>query len=178
MSQIALLDVAVEFGGTPIFEGASFTVSRGDRWGIVGRNGTGKTTLLNVAAGRLAPTRGAATRASGLRITLLDQHREFGANTSVWKAAAAPFADLRALERSLDDILDDNPVMDWNSLLRQDDDLPEWLTPEERALMEEELQDGLLDIAGIPPLRYFAGDEKRHLKEFIRFCRLGSFEIL
>ncbi len=103
MSQIALLDVAVEFGGTPIFQGASFTVSRGDRWGIVGRNGTGKTTLLNVAAGRLAPSRGTATRASGLRITLLDQHREFGADTTVWEAAAAPFAELRALERSLEE---------------------------------------------------------------------------
>jgi ATP-binding cassette subfamily F protein 3 len=102
LSQIALMDVAVEFGGNPIFEGASFTVSRGDRWGIVGRNGTGKTTLLNVAAGRLDPTRGAATRASGLRITLLDQHREFGPHTTVWEAAAAPFAELQALERSLE----------------------------------------------------------------------------
>jgi ATP-binding cassette subfamily F protein 3 len=70
--------------------------------GIVGRNGTGKTTLLNVAAGRLDPTKGTATRASGLRITLLDQHREFGPNTTVWEAAAAPFAELRALERSLE----------------------------------------------------------------------------
>ena len=102
MSQIALMDVAVEFAGIPIFEGASFTVSRGDRWGLVGRNGSGKTTLVNVAAGRLQPTRGAATRASGLRVTLLDQHREFGADTTVWDAAAAPFAELRALEQSLE----------------------------------------------------------------------------
>jgi ATP-binding cassette subfamily F protein 3 len=103
LSQIALLDVAVEFGGAPIFQGASFVVSRGDRWGLVGRNGTGKTTLLNVAAGRLQPSRGTATRANGLRITLLDQHREFGPDATVWEAAAAPFAELRALEKSLED---------------------------------------------------------------------------
>ena len=83
-----------------------------------------------------------------------------------------------ALERALGDISDANISMDWNLALRQDDDLPEWLSPEERAFIEEELQDGLLDIMGTSPLDYFAGNEKRHLKEFIRFCRLGSFEIL
>jgi len=83
-----------------------------------------------------------------------------------------------ALERSLDDIPDTNPPIDWNSMFQQEDDLPEWLSPEEREFIEEELQDGLLDIMGTNPLAYFAGDEKRHLKEFIRFCRLGSFEIL
>ena len=83
-----------------------------------------------------------------------------------------------ALERSLDDIPDENPPIDWNSIVQQEDDLPEWLSPEEREVIEEGLQDGLLDILGTSPLEYFAGDEKRHLKEFIRFCRLGSFEIL
>jgi hypothetical protein len=82
-----------------------------------------------------------------------------------------------ALERSLDDIPNDNVPLDWNSI-QVEDDLPEWLSPEERAIIEEELQDGLLDIMGISPVEYFAGDEKSHLKEFIRFCRLGSFEIL
>ena len=83
-----------------------------------------------------------------------------------------------ALERSLDDIPNENLPLDWMSMFRQENDLPEWLSPEERELIEEELQDGLLDIMGVHPIEYFAGDEKRHLKEFIRFCRLGSFEIL
>ena len=83
-----------------------------------------------------------------------------------------------ALERSLDDIPNEDIPVDWNSMVRPEDDLPEWLSPEEREFIEEELQDGLLDIMGMNPHQYFAGDEKRHLKEFIRFCRLGSFEIL
>lgn len=82
-----------------------------------------------------------------------------------------------ALERSLNDIPDENLPVDWSSVL-EEEDLPEWLSPEERAMVEEELQDGLLDIMGTSPLDYFAGEEKRHLKEFIRFCRLGSFQIL
>ncbi len=83
-----------------------------------------------------------------------------------------------ALERSLDDIPDENTPTDWNAAFQPEDDLPEWLSPEEREFIEEELQDGLLDILGTHPLEYFAGDEKQNLKAFIRFCRLGSFEIL
>ena len=63
-------------------------------------------------------------------------------------------------------------------MVRLEEDLPEWLSPEEQEFVEEELQEGLLDVMGTNPLEYFAGAEKRHLKQFIRFCRLGSFEIL
>jgi len=83
-----------------------------------------------------------------------------------------------SLQRSLDDISDENLPLDWGSILQLEDDLPEWLSPEEKEFIEEELQDGLLDVMGTSPFEYFAGDEKRHLKEFIRFCRLGSFEIV
>lgn len=83
-----------------------------------------------------------------------------------------------ALERSLADVSETNRRVDWDPGSWREDDLPEWLSPEECSLVEEELQDGLLDIQGIHPLTFFAGDEKRHLTSFIRFCRLGSFVIL
>ena len=83
-----------------------------------------------------------------------------------------------ALERSLDDIPGARIEPDWDFSLWLEADLPEWFSPAERDLVEEELQDGLLDIMGTPPLEFFAGDEKPHLIQFIRFCRLGSFEIL
>jgi hypothetical protein len=88
------------------------------------------------------------------------------------------FSLAAALERALGDISDTNPPMNWTSPISWEDDLPEWLSPEEKSIIEDELQDGLLDIIGTDPVEYFAGEEKRHLKEFIRFCRLGSFEIL
>jgi len=95
---------------------------------------------------------------------------------TVRKADALWLAD--ALEKSLGDISDASPKIDWNSSAWLDDDLPEWLTPEEIETIKEELTDGLLDVLGLNPLEYFAGDEKRLLKDFIRFCRLGSFKIL
>ena len=48
-----------------------------------------------------------------------------------------------ALERALNDVPDEKISTDWNSVLEWEDDLPEWLSPEERDFIEEELQDGL-----------------------------------
>lgn len=83
-----------------------------------------------------------------------------------------------ALEKALDDIPDARVEMDWNPKFWIQDDLPEWLSPSEKEMIEEGLEDGLLDITGMHPLEYFAGDEKYHLAQFIRFCKLGRFVIL
>jgi len=83
-----------------------------------------------------------------------------------------------ALETSLDDIPDFNQDMDWNGMFWPEDDLPDWLSPDERDMIEEGLESEFLDIIDIHPFEFFAGDEKRRLISFIRFCRLGSFTIL
>ena len=83
-----------------------------------------------------------------------------------------------ALEKALDDIPDSSDPIDWNPKFWIEDDLPEWLSPEERQMIEEGLEDGLLDLMGVHPLQYFAGREKYYLTRFIRFCKLGSFIIL
>ena len=103
MTQIAFAGVTVEFGATRLLESVTFTVSRGERWGIIGRNGAGKTTLFRLATGELAPTSGSVARATGLRSSLMDQQRDFAGAATVWEAAAGPFRSLLDLERSLAD---------------------------------------------------------------------------
>ncbi|MGH9128081.1 MAG: ABC-F family ATP-binding cassette domain-containing protein [Acidimicrobiales bacterium] len=56
----------VEVGGRSVVLGATFTVAAGDKVGLVGRNGAGKTSLLRVLAGEAAPVAGAVTRKGGL----------------------------------------------------------------------------------------------------------------
>ena len=104
MTQLVVADVAVEFGATTLFEKVSFTVAAGDRWGIIGRNGSGKTTLFKLLTGQLAPSRGQVARAPGVKVTLLEQHRDFGPDVrTIWDAVAGAFADLQQLEQSLHD---------------------------------------------------------------------------
>ena len=101
MTQLSISGVAVEFGATVLLTDVTFTVARGERWGIVGRNGSGKTTLFRLITRELEPTRGTVSRAPNLRISVMEQHRDFGGASTVWEAAAGPFAELFALERSL-----------------------------------------------------------------------------
>ncbi len=101
MTQIAVSNAGVEFGATRIFKGVTFTIGKGDRWAILGRNGSGKTTLFRLIIGAHEPTEGAVTRHPGLRIALLEQHRDFAGARTVWEAGAGEFADLLGLEHSL-----------------------------------------------------------------------------
>ena len=101
MSQLFVSAAGVDFGSTTVFNDITFTVGAGDRWGIVGRNGTGKTTLFRLLTGTITPTRGTVARQPGLRVALLEQHRDFGAAATVWEAAASAFAGLFELEQSL-----------------------------------------------------------------------------
>ena len=101
MTQLSMSGVGVEFGATRLLTDVTFTVASGEKWGVIGRNGTGKTTLFRLITGAMQPTRGQVTRVGGLRVSLLEQHRDFGDAVTVWDAAAGPFEELMALERSL-----------------------------------------------------------------------------
>ena len=77
MSVLQARDLAVEVGGKTILEGLSLSLRAGDKVGVVGRNGAGKTSLLKVLAGEEAPLRGSMTRRGALGHLRQDpgQHR-------------------------------------------------------------------------------------------------------
>ena len=101
MTQISISGAAVQFGATILFKDVTFTAARGERWGIIGRNGTGKTTLFRLITGHQELSAGSVSKQPGIRVSLLEQHRDFGTAATVWEAAAGQFADLLALEQSL-----------------------------------------------------------------------------
>jgi ATP-binding cassette, subfamily F, member 3 len=98
---IAVGNAGVEFGATEIFRDVTFTVAAGERWGVVGRNGTGKTTLFSLITGERRPNKGQVSRQPNIRVSLLEQHRDFAGATTLWEVAAGPFAELMRLETSL-----------------------------------------------------------------------------
>ncbi|HLI00363.1 MAG TPA: ABC-F family ATP-binding cassette domain-containing protein [Acidimicrobiales bacterium] len=92
---VDLQDVSVARPERPILDRLSVTVSDGDRLGVVGINGTGKSTLLRVVAGPLTPDGGTVRRGRGVRVGYLPQEPELPEGTVAdavgegWEAEAA-----------------------------------------------------------------------------------------
>src|SRR6201987_3504675 len=73
MSLVTLLNAHMASGERPLLDGAQLTVQAGERLGLIGRNGTGKSTLLGVLAGKPALDDGELQRREGLRLALVEQ---------------------------------------------------------------------------------------------------------
>lgn len=73
MALVSLQDVRVAFGGPELIDGVTLQIERGERVCLVGRNGTGKSTLLKIIANVIIPDSGEVIREQGVRITSLDQ---------------------------------------------------------------------------------------------------------
>ena len=73
MALITLRDACLAFGDRPLLDGAALAVRDGERLGFIGRNGTGKSTVLKIIAGLTALDEGELQRRTGLRLALLEQ---------------------------------------------------------------------------------------------------------
>jgi len=94
-------NIGISFGATELLKDITFTVGEGERWGIIGRNGAGKSSIFSVITGDRQPNVGAVARKPGMRHALLDQHRAFEGATTVWQAGAAAWREVIALEQSI-----------------------------------------------------------------------------
>jgi ATP-binding cassette subfamily F protein uup len=82
MALITLRDVTLGFRGPPVLDAANLVIDPGERVCLLGRNGTGKTSLLRLIQGELEPDRGEIARQQGLVTSMLPQEvpRDFGAS--------------------------------------------------------------------------------------------------
>lgn len=85
------------YGAQPILEGVSLTVHEGDRIGLIGRNGTGKSTLMKILAGTETPDGGIVTRKQGLRVAMLRQECSLDRSLTVDATLKAAADEIRAL---------------------------------------------------------------------------------
>jgi len=72
---VEVSNLGMELGGCTLFRGFSFTFANGQRVGIAGRNGLGKTTLLRILIGQLAPTEGTVKVGQLTKFNYVDQGR-------------------------------------------------------------------------------------------------------
>ena len=75
--------ISLEYPTKVVFENVTAGINEGDRIGVVGRNGDGKSTLLRLLAGRLQPDSGRVTRRGGVTLGMLDQSDELATGLTV-----------------------------------------------------------------------------------------------
>ncbi len=97
MALISLRTIELAFGGPPLLQEISLQIEKGDRVCLLGRNGTGKSTLLKVLAGELAPDSGIIDRQQGLRVARLDQELPLAMEGAIYQAVARGLGDIGEL---------------------------------------------------------------------------------
>ncbi|MCM3736705.1 ABC-F family ATP-binding cassette domain-containing protein [Bacillus cytotoxicus] len=83
MRMLTVENVSKSYGDKPLFDGLSFSIAEGQRAGIIGVNGTGKSTLLKIIAGAEIPDTGEMTHTRGYTISYLSQQPDFKENLTV-----------------------------------------------------------------------------------------------
>lgn len=94
MIEINFSEVAKTYGAAPVLHSVSFEIKTGDRTAIIGRNGTGKTTIFKLITGAEKPDRGQITTRHGARIGYMDQIPDFSDSVRVIDVLHAAFSDL------------------------------------------------------------------------------------
>jgi ATP-binding cassette subfamily F protein uup len=79
------------FGATPLFKNIPFTISEGDRIGLIGPNGSGKSTLIKILQGKMEPDSGEVARRKGVRLSCVEQVPMFPEDETVRSVIEAVF---------------------------------------------------------------------------------------
>ncbi|TRX03937.1 ABC transporter ATP-binding protein [Flavobacterium gawalongense] len=97
-------NLSVSFGGSYLFEEVTFRLGAGDRVGLVGKNGAGKSTMLKMLAKDFAPDSGVISQEKDLRMGFLRQDIDFEQGRTVLEEAYEAFTDIKIVEKKLAEI--------------------------------------------------------------------------
>jgi ATPase subunit of ABC transporter with duplicated ATPase domains len=104
VSLIRLNDVSIEFDGRPVLREGFLKLRAGDRIGLIGKNGTGKSSLLELVLGRLEPTAGTVDVTLGTTIGYFSQFSELDGDRSIRDILSGHFEAVHATQARLDAI--------------------------------------------------------------------------
>ena len=97
-------NLSVSFSGEYLFENVTFRIGAGDRVGLVGKNGAGKSTMLKLLSGDLEPDTGSMAIEKELRIGFLRQDIEFTPGRTVLDEAYQAFVEIKKVEADLEKV--------------------------------------------------------------------------
>jgi ATP-binding cassette subfamily F protein 3 len=161
-----------QYAGDPIFLDLALEVRAGERIGLVGPNGVGKTTLMKLLGGLESPEYGQVHIRPGIRVSLLRQQPEFGPDETLMDVARSGLASLLDLQRELEEAAQEmaeaEDEADRQRATRRYDELHERLLHQDAYSIDhrvEEILFGLhFDEADFErPARTFSGGQQSRL---------------
>lgn len=111
------------FGDRAIFNDVSFRLLKGEHIGLIGANGEGKSTFMNIITGRLMPDEGRVEWAKNVRVGYLDQHTALSEGQTIRDVLASAFDFLFGLEAQMNEICDKMGDADEQTLEQYMEDL-------------------------------------------------------
>ena len=103
---LTLNDLAFDFGGRYLYSDVNWQIKPGERIGLVGQNGTGKSTLLRIITGEYKPTEGGLSKAKDCSIGFLNQDLlSYESHDSIYHVALQAFDKALALQTEIDAIV-------------------------------------------------------------------------
>ena len=142
------------FGDRAIFEDVSFRLLKGEHIGLVGANGEGKSTFMNIITGRLMPDEGKIEWAKKVRVGYLDQHTALEKGMTIGSVLSSAFDFLYDMENEMNDIyarLGDVDEDEMNKLMDEAGTIQDMLTMHDFYMIDAKVEEvaralGLLDL--------------------------------
>lgn len=97
-------NLSISFGGETLFDEITFRLGAGDRVGLIGKNGAGKSTMLKILAGEQEPDTGQIAKDKALKIGFLKQDIDFIQGRTVLEEAQQAFVEIKEIEKKIDQI--------------------------------------------------------------------------
>ncbi len=142
------------FGDRAIFEDVSFRLLKGEHIGLIGANGEGKSTFMNIITGKLQPDEGKIEWAKNVRIGYLDQHTALEKGMTIKSVLASAFDFLYEMEAQMNEICDklgDADEKEMESYMEELGTIQDLLTMHDFYMIDAKVEEvaralGLLDI--------------------------------
>lgn len=116
MSILNVVNLSHGFGDRAIFNNVSFRLLKGEHIGLVGANGEGKSTFMNIVTGKLMPDEGKVEWAKNVHVGYLDQHTVLTAGMTIRDVLKSAFSNLFQLEERMNEICDKMGEADENAM--------------------------------------------------------------